>query len=226
MSHSGIWDPERKINLRMTQEYFYIPFDIYERTMKMEDLINTVDQSVKERLLVAGLREIEEHGFNDFSLRRVASSCNLSCAAPYRHFKSKEDLLIEIFKYINSRWQMLSKEINKAYSDNTGGRIIELSVAYLRFLIVTPSYLSMMFQRNQLISEKELRALQKPDDFLPELIALYGKEKKWQNEKICKALYTVKSTLYGTALIIRTCEKGAESGIIDDFRRNLVDLFN
>ena len=192
----------------------------------MEELINTVDQSVKERLLVAGLREIEEHGFNDFSLRRVASSCNLSCAAPYRHFKSKEELLIEIFKYINSRWQMLAKEVNKTHPDSTARRLIELSVAYLRFLIVTPSYLSMMFQQNQLINEREIKSLQKPDDFIPELIDGYGKEKGWQNEKICRTIFSVKSTLYGTALILRNCEKGSENGIIDDFRRHLVDLFN
>ena len=192
----------------------------------MEDLMNSVDQSVKERLLVAGLREIEEHGFNDFSLRRVASSCNLSCAAPYRHFRSKEELLIEIFRYINSRWQMLAKEINKAFADSTARRLTELSVAYLRFLIVTPSYLSMMFQRNQLIGERELESLQKPDDFIPELIAGYGKEKGWQNEKICSTVYIVKSMIYGTALIIRNCEKGKENGIIDDFRRNLDNLFN
>lgn len=192
----------------------------------MEDLINTVDSSVKERLLVAGLREIEEHGFNDFSLRRVASSCNLSCAAPYRHFKGKEELLIEIFKYINSRWQMLKREIDKSYPENIGRRIVELSVAYLRFLIVTPSYLSMMFQKNQLISEKELKALPHPDDFLPELVGIYGKENAWDSEKAGATVYNIKSTLYGTALLIRTCEKGTENEIIANFRHSLDRLFD
>lgn len=191
----------------------------------MEDLLNSVDQSVKERLLVAGLREIEEHGFNDFSLRRVASSCNLSCAAPYRHFKDKEELLIEIFKYINSRWQMLAKEINRAYSDNTARKLVELSVAYLRFLVVTPSYLSMMFQKNHLISEKKLRALPQPDDFLAELIEAYANENGWQSEKAYQALHTAKSMLYGTALITRTCEKDTENSVIDDFRRQIEKIF-
>lgn len=192
----------------------------------MEDLLNSVDQSVKERLLVAGLREIEEHGFNDFSLRRVASLCNLSCAAPYRHFKDKEELLIEIFKYINSRWQMLAKEINRAYSDNTVRKLVELSVAYLRFLIVTPSYLSMMFQKNQLISQAKLKALPQPDDFLAELIEAYATENGWQSEKTCRALYMAKSMLYGTALIVRTCEKGAENSIINGFRKQIENVLS
>ena len=188
--------------------------------------MNAVDQSVRERLLVAGLREIEEHGFNDFSLRRVASSCNLSCAAPYRHFKGKEELLIEIFKYINSRWQMFKSEIDKAHQADAQRRIIELSVAYLRFLIVTPSYLSMMFQKNQLISEQELKKLPMPDEFLVELIGGYGREKGWSDERVGTTLYTVKSTLYGTALLIRTCEKGTENKIIGDFTSLLNGLFN
>ncbi len=192
----------------------------------MEDLINSIDQSVKERLLVAGLREIEEHGFNDFSLRRVASSCNLSCAAPYRHFKSKEELLIEIFKYINSRWQRLSSEINRALHDDTERRLSELCVAYLRFLIVTPSYLSMMFQKNQLISEDKLKSLPQPDEFIAELTEKLGKEKHWDNEKIYSSLYTIKSTLYGTALLIRTCEKGTENKFVDDFRCRLLEMFD
>lgn len=191
----------------------------------MEDLLNSVDQSVKERLLVAGLREIEEHGFNDFSLRRVASSCNLSCAAPYRHFKDKEELLIEIFKYINSRWQMLAKEINRAYSENTGRKLVELSVAYLRFLIVTPSYLSMMFQKNQLISESKLKALPQPDDFLGELIVAYAEENGWHSTQTYQTVYMAKSMLYGTALIIRNCEKGAENDIVSDFRKQLGEMF-
>ncbi|MBQ9131598.1 MAG: helix-turn-helix transcriptional regulator, partial [Clostridia bacterium] len=52
--------------------------------------------AVRERLIIAGIRELEAHGLNDFSLRRVAVACEVSCAAPYRHFKDKEELILEI----------------------------------------------------------------------------------------------------------------------------------
>ena len=55
--------------------------------------------SVREQLIVAGISELETHGVADFSLRRVASACNISCAAPYKHFKSKEALVEGIFDY-------------------------------------------------------------------------------------------------------------------------------
>ncbi|MBO5879898.1 MAG: helix-turn-helix transcriptional regulator, partial [Clostridia bacterium] len=54
----------------------------------MEDRF--VEENVKHRLILAGIRELEEYGITDFSLRRVAVSAQVSCAAPYRHFKSKE----------------------------------------------------------------------------------------------------------------------------------------
>lgn len=120
---------------------------------------------------------------------------------------------------------MLSNEVSKAHSESTARKLVELSVAYLRFLIVTPSYLSMMFQKNQLISEAEIKALPQPDDFLNELIEVYAKENGWQNEEIRQAVYTVKSMLYGTALIIRNCEKGTENEIISDFRSQLEEMF-
>ena len=53
--------------------------------------------SVREQLITAGIAELEAHGIADFSLRRGANYCNISCAAPYKHFKSKEALIESIF---------------------------------------------------------------------------------------------------------------------------------
>ena len=53
-------------------------------------------EALREALIIAGLKEIEIHGLTDFSLRRVAAACGVSCAAPYRHFKSKGELILAI----------------------------------------------------------------------------------------------------------------------------------
>ena len=50
-----------------------------------------IEGSVRTRLIVAGINELEERGVKDFSLRRVALAAEVSCAAPYRHFKDKDD---------------------------------------------------------------------------------------------------------------------------------------
>ena len=61
--------------------------------------------SVKERLILEGLREIETRGLAELSLRRVATACGLSCAAPYKHFADKRSLC----------WQLLSISIRNGY---------------------------------------------------------------------------------------------------------------
>ena len=47
----------------------------------------------RERLILAGIKVIEENGVSGFSIRRTAAECGVSCAAPYKHFKDKEDLM-------------------------------------------------------------------------------------------------------------------------------------
>ena len=42
--------------------------------------------STRDQLIQAGLEELTEHGIQNFSTRRVAKKCGISCAAPYKHF--------------------------------------------------------------------------------------------------------------------------------------------
>lgn len=44
---------------------------------------------LKERLIQTGIKEIEDHGIDQLSLRTVAKSCGVTHGTPYRHFKSR-----------------------------------------------------------------------------------------------------------------------------------------
>ncbi|MBR5230556.1 MAG: TetR family transcriptional regulator [Firmicutes bacterium] len=103
----------------------------------MEDFDSSVQ--LKEKLLVAGIDEIANHGVKDFSLRRVAAACGASCAAPYKHFKNKEEFIEQIIGYVEKRWNLLATQISSAISDDRQ-RIAELCVANIRFKIANPIY--------------------------------------------------------------------------------------
>ena len=60
--------------------------------------MRTANEANKEKFLKAAVSELEEHGVADFSIRRVAKRCGVSCAAPYKHFESKNDLLVEVMR--------------------------------------------------------------------------------------------------------------------------------
>ena len=99
----------------------------------MEDRF--VEENVRHRLIISGISELEEHGIADFSLRRAAVGAQVSCAAPYRHFKDKEEYINSIIDYVGSKWELLSKEILRVFSDDPIALVIETCIANLRFRI-------------------------------------------------------------------------------------------
>ena len=99
--------------------------------------------SVREQLIIAGIAELENHGIADFSLRRVASACNISCAAPYKHFKSKEAFIEAIFEYIKSQLNLLLDQVEAIFSDPKTC-LVECCLAYIRFSIANPHFRSVL----------------------------------------------------------------------------------
>ena len=93
------------------------------------------ERSVRMRLIRAGLRELGEHGIGDFSLRRVAVCAQVSCAAPYRHFRDKDDLIFEIIGYMCKDWLLLCDSICEIYRDSANERLLGLAASMVRFWI-------------------------------------------------------------------------------------------
>lgn len=113
------------------------------------------DDGMHERLIISGIKEIERHGFTDFSLRRVASACEVSCAAPYRHYKNKDELILEIIKYINSRFSLIAEQVNELYASDAEKNIIELAVVSVRFLTGNENYLSLILPISSSMTEEQ-----------------------------------------------------------------------
>ena len=100
---------------------------------KMEE--SFLKEDLKSRLLLSGLKELSEYGARDFSLRRAAESAGVSCAAPYRYFKGKEEYVAEIISYLSSRWELMASEILKSAENVSVSVFAELFVANLRFWV-------------------------------------------------------------------------------------------
>jgi AcrR family transcriptional regulator len=103
----------------------------------------TVD-GVRSRLLFSGLKELESHGVSDFSLRRVAQDAGVSCAAPYRHFKDKDELISEVVRFVVDGWTLLSAQIGEIFASDIRLLVIELAVAGLRFWVANGNLRTVM----------------------------------------------------------------------------------
>lgn len=103
---------------------------------------------LRESLIKMGLKLLNEEGAEKFSLRKVAAMCNVSHSAPYKHFKSKEDLINGISEYVSEKFQTSLDEIAKNYKDDLYKRILELGKKYVFFMVENPDYLKFLFLNN------------------------------------------------------------------------------
>jgi AcrR family transcriptional regulator len=138
------------------------------------------------------MTELSEHGLADFSLRRAALGAQVSCAAPYRHFKDKEEYIAEIVKYVASRWQLLADEIKKAFSHTPARLITELCMANLRFYLANPNYRSVLTLAHK-------SAL---DTSLTEAVQDYAKTNRLSDDERRLAEYTVRVIVSGTVMLV------------------------
>jgi len=182
--------------------------------------------SAKERLILAGIDEIKKNGVKDFSMRKVAEGCLLSCATPYKHFKDKQDFISEIIKYVNNIWYERQLEIKEKCPGNTKLLLIETSVEYIRFLLLNPHFRSIIMLKDENMNEDQIREKSKLSSFSMELINRYCDEIKMPEEvKIIKT-FIIRSLIYGAALMIDNGEITYSEKNMDYIRKIIEREFN
>ena len=177
-------------------------------------------EDVKTRLLLAGVKELSEYGARDFSLRRAAEAAGVSCAAPYRYFKGKEEYVAEIISYLSSRWELMADEIIKA---GTKGRelLAELCAVNVRF------WLSNKNLRSALIMSGEENSVVKPHVFdrriTSEIADFYSKEgiDAQDGERRIK---TLRALLIGYVTLIGSGELPNDARSFDELKGQILQI--
>lgn len=100
---------------------------------------------LKESLIRAGLKLLVEDGAEGFSLRKVAAMCNVSHAAPYKHFKNKEDLINAISAFVYKKFEESMSDVD---GNDPYEKIIELGKRYVSFMGENYDYLRYLFINN------------------------------------------------------------------------------
>ncbi len=180
----------------------------------MEDAF--IENSVRTRLIVAGINEIEERGIKDFSLRRAALAAEVSCAAPYRHFKDKEHFIAEIIKYVGSKWELLCREIEGVFKNDKKRLVVELAVSNLRFWLANHNYRSVLLT----LSAAGKEGLSVFDAPLLSAIDEYAMEKEIDLEK---TKHLVRALIYGSLMLAG--EDSDTVSIVSYLRERLIKEF-
>lgn len=159
-----------------------------------------LEGNVKSRLILSGLKELEEHGIRDFSLRRVAVDAQVSCAAPYRHFKDKEELILAVISYVREGWSLLAGQICSVYSEDVGGRIVQLAASAVRFWIANGSFRSALMAGRGEFDELRRVEMSRFDAPIVEAVREYASA--YGEEYASFLCFSVLTAIYGTVALI------------------------
>lgn len=102
--------------------------------------------NLKEALIQAALDLIAQKGPAGFTFAEAARSAGVSPAAPYRHFRDRDELLASIAQ---QGFELFEKQLSTAWDDgrpDTFTAFSRVGKAYLAFAREHPAYYSAMFE--------------------------------------------------------------------------------
>ncbi len=169
----------------------------------MSEVANATEIETRERLVLAGIEDIEKHGFQNLSMRRVAAACGFSCAAPYKHYKNKNEFILAIIQYINQKWKNITDEILKRKDERSTRELLcEISISYVRFLVEHPNFRSIIFVRDEKMNKEQVKEKNSISEASRVLIHEYCKEVNMSREDEVRKTFIVRSLIYGAALMM------------------------
>ena len=188
--------------------------------------MRTANEANKEKFLKAAVSELEEHGIADFSIRRVAKKCGVSCAAPYKHFESKNDLLVEVMRYIGKKWcDVLSDTVEAHRDEPIRERLIAICMAYIAFLCTYPEYQTILYMSDRVFEPEVLAEKSKVSGTTIELVSEYCNNLDIDEDTRMRKFFVVRSLLFGGAIMINSGMLPFNSKTMDMIKSNIVREF-
>lgn len=174
--------------------------------------------NLRLELILAGINEINTYGANGFSVRRVAEACNVSSAAPYKHFKDKKEFISAIIDFVNDQWAVTQDEILSTSASDPRSQIVNVAVGYVRFLMEKPYYRQILMLKNadfdNLYHRKRGEVNSRTEQIMHAVKETYGlSDEVWRR----KALM-VRSLLFGAVFMFDSGEFKYSEDSLNDIR--------
>lgn len=100
--------------------------------------------NLRQALIDTGIKIINESGEANLSLRKAAALCKVSHAAPYAHFKDKDELVEAIKASVTEQFmEELSAAVND--SPNAESALVNMGRHYVDFFVRRPDYFRFLF---------------------------------------------------------------------------------
>ena len=175
-------------------------------------------KNMREVLLLAGISEINTHGVTGFSIRRVAAACNVSCAAPYKHFRDKKEFIASIIEFVNEQWAARQQEILSGCGDSLREQIVEVCCGYVRFLMEKPYFRSILMLKDEAFDNlyHKMRGEMSSRSQMLELDFFNTSE--FSPEVFRRKVHLVRAMIFGTIFMLDSGELPYNEETMSDFR--------
>ena len=105
--------------------------------------------NLRRSLIEKGLEIINQEGEEKLSLRKVAMECGVSNAAPYAHFKSKDEFIVAIQQHIMDSFTDSLEKTAEQYKDSDS-LLPMLGKSYVMFFYKNPLYFDFLFSHKNI----------------------------------------------------------------------------
>ncbi|MCL1928244.1 MAG: TetR/AcrR family transcriptional regulator [Treponema sp.] len=75
--------------------------------------LNSIKESTKEKIFFSSIRLFSQIGYNEVTIRDIAKDVGIKSGSIYNHFKSKKEILDEIYEYYDEQWNKARPDIDK-----------------------------------------------------------------------------------------------------------------
>ena len=170
--------------------------------------------NLRQALIDAGIKIINESGEANLSLRKTAAMCKVSHAAPYAHFKDKNELIEAIKATVTEQF---TKELSAAVdaSPNAESALLNMGRHYVAFFVRRPDYFRFIFGSQNITAhirfDKQYENDYPPFALLKETYLKYLGEKQLDKSREEQEINLLKlwASVHGIAAI--ACMSGVET---------------
>ncbi|RLQ22915.1 TetR family transcriptional regulator [Seongchinamella sediminis] len=107
---------------------------------------------LRNALIIAAAELIEEAGCPDFTISDAAKRAGVSAAAPYRHFRDRDDLLNAVAQLCFIGLADSALQTREQHDLGSRECVIALGLAYIKYVSERPAFYQLMWNERQAIA--------------------------------------------------------------------------
>jgi TetR/AcrR family transcriptional regulator, fatty acid metabolism regulator protein len=129
---------------------------VSECSLTNQIMIATQFSERQIEIIEAATHRIDAHGIQDLTIKTLAADLGLSEAALYRHFKSKNEILLGLLTYFIEGTKARTKKITSDKSLSAPEMITAIYQSQLKAFVDNPSIVSVLFSESIFQFNEEL----------------------------------------------------------------------